>query len=401
MSQTDSTNLWLLLEVLARRRGLILTVTILVTLAAVVTSLLLPKYYRAEALLLPPKDVSIPVAGLGRISEVVSVTKGLNLPVLVTTSDVYRRMLMSHRITDHVIDQFQLVDRYGARNRDEAYLNLMETAEITVTSEGLLLVTVEDRDPTVAADMVNSFVDQLDVVNREIASSRARQNRAFIEERLVQVSEELNSARSEFEAFQMKHKTVDFAQQTKLAVEQAIELKIKLGETDLELAILQNKLGEDNTELLELKRRRSLVANQLEQLERTNQDSSFFSLPIASIPALKGQYDELYARVRVNEGLYTTLLGQLEQAKIQENEELPTITVLDRAEPPQMRSRPKRTIIVVLAFGVSLILSILMAVWLEYLIRLHKTSPEDYDRVQMFIGAFLGWLPGIKKARKF
>lgn len=400
MNRTGSTNLWLLMEVMTRRRTLILSIVIVATLAAVVVSLILPKYYLANALLLPPKDVSIPVAGIGRISEVVSVTKGLNLPVLVTTSDVYRRMLMSRRITDGIMDQFQLVERYGARNRDEAYLALMEYAEFSVTDEGLLNISVEDRDPVVAAEMVNSFVERLDRVNREISTSRARQNRVFIQNRLAQVATELDSARSAFEAFQTTNKTIDFTQQIRLAVDQAIELKIKLGEIDLDLAMLRSKLGEDNAELQDRLRRRQTVAEQLNRLESTNTDSSFFSLPISAIPKLKGQYEVLYSRVRVNEGLYTTLLGQLEQAKIQENEEMPTITILDRAVPPEMRSRPKRTIIVLLAFGLSLIGSLLLAAWLEYLLRLKTQSPEDYNRVSQFLNAFLGWLPGVGKPNK-
>lgn len=400
MNRTGSTNLWLLMEVMTRRRTLILSIVIVATLAALVVSLILPKYYLANALLLPPKDVSIPVAGMGRISEVVSVTKGLNLPVLVTTSDVYRRMLMSRRITDSIMDQFQLVERYGARNRDEAYLALMEYAEFSVTDEGLLSISVEDRDPVVAAEMVNSFVERLDRVNRDISTSRARQNRVFIHDRLAQVATELDSARSAFEAFQMTNKTIDFTQQIRLAVDQAIELKIKLGEIDLDLAMMRSKLGEDNAELQDRLRRRHTVAQQLNRLESTNTDSSFFSLPVSAIPKLKGQYEVLYSRVRVNEGLYTTLLGQLEQAKIQENEEMPTITILDRAVPPEMRSRPKRTIIVLLAFGVSLMVSLLLAAWLEYLLRLRTQSPEDYDRVSRFLNAFFGWLPGVRKPNK-
>lgn len=400
MNASGSTNLWLLMEVMTRRRTLILSIVIVVTLAAVVVSLILPKYYLANALLLPPKDVSIPVAGMGRISEVVSVTKGLNLPVLVTTSDVYRRMLMSRRITDGILDQFQLVERYGARNRDEAYLALMEVAKFSVTEEGLLSISVEDRDPVVAAEMVNSFVERLDRVNREISTSRARQNRVFIQDRLAQVATELDSARSAFEAFQMTNKTIDFTQQIRLAVDQAIELKIKLGEIDLDLAMMRSKLGEDNAELQDRLRRRQTVAEQLNRLESTNTDSSFFSLPVSAIPKLKGQYEVLYSRVRVNEGLYTTLLGQLEQAKIQENEEMPTITILDRAVPPEMRSRPKRTIIVLLAFGVSLMVSLLLAAWLEYLLRLRTQSPEDYNRVSQFLNAFFGWLPGVRKPNK-
>ncbi|MEA3297074.1 MAG: Wzz/FepE/Etk N-terminal domain-containing protein, partial [candidate division Zixibacteria bacterium] len=151
MSETSSTNLWLLLETLARRRRFVLTFVILTTAISVIVSFLLPKYYEASALLLPPKDVSVPMAGLGQISEVVSVTKGLNLPVMVTTSDVYARMLKSRRIADRVIYEFKLVDRYQARNRDEAYLTLLEWADFRVTDEGLLLIAIEDRDPQIAA----------------------------------------------------------------------------------------------------------------------------------------------------------------------------------------------------------------------------------------------------------
>lgn len=400
MTQNGSTNLWLFMEVMTRRRTMILSIVFAVTLVAVAVTFVLPKYYEAQALLLPPKDMSIPVAGLGRISEVVSVTKGLNLPVLVTPSDVYRRMLLSHRIADGVIDQFQLIERYKASNRDEAYLALMEYAEFKVTEEGLLSVKVEDRDPQVAADMVNSFVERLDLVNREISTSRARQNRVFIGNRLDQIAVELDSARSAFVAFQTTNKAVDFTQQIRLAVDQAIELKIKLGEIDLELAMLRSKLGENNAELLDRERLRQAVANQLNQLESTNTDSSFFSLPVSAIPALRGQYEKLYSRVRVSEGLHTTLLSQLEQAKIQENEEMPTITILDRAVPPEIRSRPQRSVIVLLAFGISLILSLLLAAWLEFLARLRTRSPEDYKRISLFLNAFFGWLPGVRNPNK-
>ncbi|MCK4605714.1 MAG: hypothetical protein KAU35_00315 [candidate division Zixibacteria bacterium] len=400
MSESKSTNLWLLLETLARRRTFIVTFVVLVTVAAVIISLVLPKHYQASALLLPPKDISMPIAGVAQISEVVSVTKGLNLPVMVTTSDVYARMLASRRIADRVVGEFNLVERYQSRNADEAYYDLLGRSDFRVTAEGLLRVAVEDRDPQMAADMVNLFVDELDRVNRDIASSRARQNRIFIEQRLNQIKAELDLARSEFQSFQVEHKAVDFDEQTRLAIEQAINLKITLAEIDINLKMLEKKLGRDNTELQERRQHRRIVAGQLEQLERQNEDSSFFSLPVASIPALKGKYEELYSRVRVNEALYETMLEQLEQAKIQENEELPTITVLDRAEPPEIRSRPQRTLIVIGAFGVSLIIAILFAAWLEYLVRLRESSPNDYRRLMLFRDAFLGWLPGLKNTDK-
>lgn len=400
MTRPQSNNFWLLLELLAKRRTFIAAFVFLATLASVAIALVLPKWYQASALLLPPKDLSLPIPGLARLSEVVSVTKGLDLPVMVTSSDVYARMLESRAIAERIIDKFDLKTGLGADNFREAYEELMDRSEFKVTDEGLLVVSVEDKDPQMAADLANAFVDELDRVNREIALERVRQNRTFIEERLAQVKLELGAARTEFENFQLTNRTVDFDEQTRLAVEQAVTLKVLLGELDIELKMLEKTLAEDNTELVELKRRRQVVKEQLRRLEEDNPDSSFFSLPVSSIPSLRGQYEVLYSRVRVGESLYKILLEQLEQAKIQENEKTPTISVLDRAKPPEIKSKPKRLLIVGATFGFSLLFAVLLAALLDYLSRLKQSRPEDYARVMLFVEAFFGWLPGTRKAHK-
>lgn len=370
------------------------------TLGSLVIALVLPKWYKASALLLPPKDLSLPVPGLARLSEVVSVTEGLDLPVMVTSSDVYARILKSRTITERIVEKFDLQTRFHVDNFQKAYEELMDRAKFKVTDEGLLLISVEDRDPTVAAEMANVFVDELDRVNREIASERVRQNRIFIEERLAQVQRELTEARHEFEEFQLANRAMDFDQQTRLAVEQAVKLKVALAELDIELKMRERTLGADNTDLIELKRRRNVVSEQLRQLEEDNPDSSFFSLPVSSIPALRGRYEVLYSRVRVGESLYAVLLEQLEQAKIRENEKTSTISVLDRAKPPETKSRPKRLLIVGSTFGFSLIVAVVLASFLEYLARMKKSSPQDFARAALFADAFFGWLPGVRKVHK-
>jgi len=400
MSQVQSNNFWLLLEMLARRRLFIIVFVIVATLLSVAVALVLPKWYQASALLLPPKDLALPVPGLAQLSEVVSITKGADLPVMVTPSDVYTRILKSRTIAERIIEKFDLKTRFAADYYKQAYDVLMSRSEFKVTDEGLLLISFEDKDPGVAADVVNAFVEELDRVNREIVLERVRQNRSFIEERLAQVKQELASARKEFEDFQMENRAVDFDEQTRLAVEQAVKLKITLTELDIELKMSERNLAEDNPELVELRRHRHLVREQLRQLEESNPDSSFFSLPVASIPTLRGQYEVLYSRVTVGESLYRILLEQLEHAKIQENEKMPTISILDRAKPPDTKSRPKRLLIVGGTFGLSVLFAVFMAAFLEYLARLKQNNPEDYARVLFFTEAFFGWLPGVKKGNR-
>jgi capsule polysaccharide export protein KpsE/RkpR len=161
----------------------------------------------------------------------------------------------------------------------------------------------------------------------------------------------------------------------------------------------EQSLGKDNPELIEKKQRREAIQHQLKRLEIGGTDTSYFSLPVASIPGLKGEYELLYGRVRVTESIYNMLLEQLERARIQEEEQSPSISVLDRARPPELRSRPQRTMMVGATFGLSLIAALLLAALLEYLDRMKSRRPEDYARAQFVTDAFLGWLPGVRRPR--
>lgn len=400
MNQPQTNNFWLLLEVLARRRGLIISVVLIATLATAGLSLMLPTWYRANALLLPPKEIVASEDKISSLREVVSVVQGLNLPVMVTASDVFARMLESRTICDVLITKFDLIERYEVRTNRDAYKELMELSDFVVTDEGLLEISVEDQSPEMAADLANTFVSELDRVSREIAQTRASQNREFVQARVEQVRVQLDSAKADFQQFQIRNHTVDFKEQTRLAVELAIELKKNLADIEISLQVLKRRLGPNHADLVDLKHRRQVVLNQLTMLESQNSDSSFFSLPIADIPALRGTYATLQNRVIVNEKLHNSLLEQLEQAKIAENESAPTISILDPARPPENKSRPKRTYIVGGAAIISLVLSVLLAALLEFLARLKTSSPDDYHRVNLFINAFFGWLPGVRRPDK-
>jgi tyrosine-protein kinase Etk/Wzc len=313
---------------------------------------------------------------------------------------VYARILQSHSVTDRIVERFNLATRYQTHTQQDTYSALMKHSDFHVTPEGLLAISVEDMDPKVAADIANAFAEEINKVNQDIVSSRARRNRMFIEGRLSQVKGELDSARKAIELFQRDNKAVDFDEQTKLAISQATGLKVALAQIDLELQISQRTLGQDNPDLAEKRQRREIIQRQLQKLETGGSDSSYFSMPVSQIPTLKGKYEMLYSQVRVSEALYNLLLDQLERAKIQEKEESPTITVLDQARVPDVRSRPQRTIIVGGAFALSLLLALFLVALLEYLERMRRQRPEEYERVRFVIAAFFGWLPGVRtKAR--
>jgi uncharacterized protein involved in exopolysaccharide biosynthesis len=309
-------------------------------------------------------------------------------------------MLTSRAIAEPIIAEYNLAAKYETETNHDCYLTLMAHSRFVVEEEGSLLIAVEDKDPQLAADLANAFVAGLEELNQKIVSGRARQNREFVEERVDQIAQTLDSARQEFENFQLKHKAVDFEQQTRLAIEEAITLRVTLSKIEIDIKIARTRLGADNPELIEKEQRRKIVIAELRRLEIGSNDSSFFSLPIASVPTLRGRYDILYSRVKVHEQLYAILVEQLEQAKLSERENLPTVSVLDFATPPEIRSRPRRSLIVIATCMIALLLAIMIALLAEYFRRLSEDSPEDYKRASFVVTALFGWLPFFKMKSK-
>lgn len=399
MTEPVGNNFWVTMEVVAKRRRLILALVLAATIIAAIISFLLPPWFEAQALLMPPKEVGTTNDQTSKLSEFASMVSGLNLPVMVSPSDVYAKLLRSERVTDRIVEKFDLKKKYGTGTHFETYEALMSHARFTATPEGLLIVSVEDKDPQVAADMANAFGNELNAIGQEIVSDRATRSREIIQGRFEKVKAALDTARTQFSTFQNRYKTIDFDAQTQMALDMAASLRASLVKLEMDIAVNEQTLGKDNPELVEMQRQRDFVIKQLSQLESGGKDSSFFTLPISSIPTLKGQYQTLYSRVKVNELLYSMLMEQLEKAKLQEEAQSLSITFLDKARAPEIRTRPQRTLIVAGVFGLSLILAVLLAALLEYLERLRAGNPEDFRRASYVIDTFFGWIPGVRRRR--
>jgi len=393
-------NLWKLLEVVALRLRFILIFVLSITLAAVVVSFLLPKWYQATTLALPPKEEGFNLGHSGSLEEMISLTSGLQLPIMATPSDIYARMLSSRTLAERVIKANDLDKYYDLVLGEDLYAKLQKRSRFRVTPEGLLEISFTDKSAAMAARIANSFAAELDGLSREIATSRARTAREFIENRLVIVSRELDSARMALKEFQDKYKAIDLDRQTQLAIESAVGLKVDLAKSEIELNVKEKSLSPNHPDLVLLRRRIEEIKKQINALETGGSSNSYLSLPISEVPLLKIKYAELTSQLLVSESLYKVLSEQYEQARIQEKIDAPTVSILDKAYPPELAIRPQKRIIVAVAFFISLILAVFLALFLNYLENLKLNSPENYKRARFFYSTFLGWLPGIKKASK-
>ncbi len=180
----------LLGAILRRKRFIVLNV-LLVTSIALVVSLLLPKWYAAKAVLLPPTEED---SSLSLSQFLPRGLSGLKMPGAPTLSDVFVSVLKSRSVGDRLVTRFDLLHRYNQKDAERTLKELQIHTNLTLGDEGTIAIIVEDRDPKIAAQIANAYIEELDNFNRVTRTSTARRTREFIAERLTVVQQDLTSA---------------------------------------------------------------------------------------------------------------------------------------------------------------------------------------------------------------
>jgi tyrosine-protein kinase Etk/Wzc len=126
------------------------------------------------------------------------------------------------------------------------------------------------------------------------------------------------------------------------------------------------------------------LQKQLARIESgsNDKDNDDFYIPFSELPDLGMQLARLTREFKIQESVFELLTSQYELAKIEEAKDVNTIQVLDRAVPPDKRSKPKRKIMVILSTFVAFFFSVFLAFFLEFV---EKVRSEDAERYNVLI----------------
>ena len=169
------------LQVLANHKKRILKITLAAACWPLIVAMLLPKMYTATTTVLPPQQnqstATAMLGQLGAIAGLGSADLGLKNP-----DDLFVAMLQSRTIEDRLIDRFDLRQVYSVKQYQEARKTLPSRSDIVAEKEGLISISVTDRDPKRAADLANAYVDELHELNGNLAITEAGQRRVFYQQ---------------------------------------------------------------------------------------------------------------------------------------------------------------------------------------------------------------------------
>ncbi len=355
---------------------------IVLTVAAIIASLLMAKSYKATTLLMPPREVK---KGFGFAEQLASQVTTLRLGTQGSPTDVYMGILKSTVVQVTLIDKFNLVKWYGVPNRDIAQGQLKGSTDISITKEGLIRIEYEDKSPEQAAAICNMYVTVLDSVNQSINQRASRERADFIEQMINENDMALKQAELDLKRFQFETKAVSPYQQQRVTLSVSAELEMDIMQKETELKELRAKSFTDNNPLVqELLKKIQFREEQLSEMRfggpRSGRETFF--VPLQEAPRLTIEYEKLARRVSALGMLEQLLRNQYEESRIEQVNTTSTVSILDRARPPIRHSKPKRSLVVLVVAAASIFFSVITIITIEYINSITMANPESSRKIE-------------------
>ena len=339
-----------LFRALSRRWRLILGITAATAAVALVVSLFLPVYYKAETRILPPQDKGSNLAAqlLGQAGGLIALAGGA--AGVKSQGELYVEMMKSRTVLDRIVDRFDLMKLYKKKYRQDARKKLLELGTVREERKsGVIILTIEDRDPKRATDMANAFVEELKTLAGGLAISEAGQRRLFFEEQLGQTKVSLARAEEEIKDFQQRTGMFQVDAQARAIIEGIARLRAGIAVKEVEARVLRSFATAQNPDLQRVEEEVRALRAELEKIETSKGEGFDPIMPSGRVPAMGTEYLRKLRQLKYNETLYELLAKQYELAKLDEARGAVVIQVIDRAVPPERKSRPKRAVIVLVS----------------------------------------------------
>lgn len=377
----DEIDLKSLFRILSRHARLIFGITAVSAAVAVVISLLLPVYYKAETKIFPPQEKGGNLAAqlLGQAGGLIGLAGGVS--GVKTQGELFVEMMRSRTVLDRVVDRFELLKLYGKQYRQDARQKLL--GSITAREDrksGIIVLTVEDKDPKRAADMTNAFVEELKSLAGGLGISEAGQRRMFFEEQIRHTKESLARAEEEVKGFQQRTGMFQVDAQARAIIEGIARLRAGIAAKEVEAKVMRSFATAQNPDLQRVEEEIRALRAELEKVETSKGQGSDPLMPSGRIPEMGTEYLRKLRQLKYNETLYELLAKQYELAKLEEARNAIVIQVIDRAVPPERKYRPRRALIVSMATVTGFILAVLM-VFLNEVYLKKPEKPSGGERI--------------------
>lgn len=363
----ESIELSSLCSILQNRWKLILVLTLVAGVLSVIYTLSLPNYYKSSAsvYLFSKNNYSSLSAFFSNVKSDSSIDSG-EVSLLNTS-------LKSESMSEYIINKFGIATNPAVIGNksvteediifDKVLGDFKKIVSINYDSNNnLITISAETMSATSSADIVNAYLEKLE----DFTNNPQKEKLKFIENQLSKVSKELEKAENDLKAYQEKHNFFSLDKQSSVIINKLVSLEAQKNEVEFSTGLLKNFMEKadslkDNTDELKIQIeagvwKKNNIEQKIQELEKE----------LGEFPDTSMEFVRLKRNLSVKEKIFEILNEQYEIAKIAEAEEGCQYKIIDRPRVSQLKSKPNRKSICILYTFAVFVLSIGLAVVLEY-----------------------------------
>ncbi len=349
--ESFSQSLFGALIALAKRRKFILLSSGIIASLLTVIALCISNKYTATARILPPQNqqsgaASMLAGQLAPLAALMGRASGIKNPV-----DLYIGLAKSATVTDQLIKDFNLQAVYRDKTLFDARDDLSDASDIFAGKDGIIVISVVDKDPKRAAELADAYVKALSGLNERLALSEASQRRVFYEGQLKSEKERLAEAEVALRKTQEATGMIELADQAKAIIENVAKLRATVAAQEVEVQTMKVFATPENPQLIAAEQQLSAMRGQLSRLQHNDNDkgggNGDLAVPTGKVPQVGLEYVRAYREMKYHEALFEMLAKQTELARIDEARSSPFIQILDHPVIPDKKSAPHRGYIIV------------------------------------------------------
>ena len=331
---------------LAQHGRLLLGVTVLAgALGAAGSYLITPTFVSTTTFLPPQQQQSVAASALSSLGALA----GLAGAPVKSPADEYISLMQSVTVSDRVIERFRLTQVYGKKYWRDTRKRLADNVQMTIgKKDGMISVSVEDEDRVRAAAMANQYVEELRRMTSVLAVSEAQQRRMFFEKQVNEVKTRLTAAQQALQDSGFNPGAMKAEPRT--AADAYARLRAEMTAADVRLQTLRQSMTETAPQVQQQAATLQALRTQVGQLEQS-------SLVNTAAP----DYVSKYREFKYQETLFDLMAKQYELARADESREGALIQVVDPAQPAELKTNPKRSLV---AIGSAFLGMLLCAAWL-------------------------------------
>ena len=403
MSNGDrpSVNILDLLLLIARYRKRIFLIVFGITLVALGASLVWPKTYKSTV-----RFAQYDSGGGGMAGSLISSLVQMPFSSGRVSAEQSTIILRSRTMQDAVIDRFDLAEVYGISVREYVREELANNTIIEEAREGgigfspivSVSLSVTDRSPERAKEIAEFYMSQLDSMMTGINRKNAETTLRTYERRYLQNVQELEEAEQALTAFQEEAGILEPESQLRAMMSTIGELRAQMVGLDVQINIAKATLRDSAPQVMELEKQRAEVEKVYNDLIRdserefsgsagtgsgagsgTGMSGDLFP-PMMEMPKMGLEYARLFRERTIQEKIYELIYPQYEQQKMLLDDTNSGIRLIDEANLPTYKHKPKRALIVIAGFLFSIFVAFFSITFSEFVKRGQASGDENYQK---------------------